>query len=93
MVRTMWSYMACALLCFVSVMAIVFLGGVQIMVTGVASLYIGRILAEVQGRPVFVVRETYGGALRAFPQPILRETRGRSALAPGDVAQPREGSA
>jgi dolichol-phosphate mannosyltransferase len=41
--------------------AIVFLGGVQITVTGVASLYIGRILTEVQGRPLYGVRETYGG--------------------------------
>ncbi len=52
---------------------IVFLGGVQIAVTGVASLYIGRILAEVQHRPLFVVRETYGGALRSFDEPVLRE--------------------
>ena len=41
--------------------AIVLIGGVQISVTGVASLYVGRILAEVQGRPLFLVRETYGG--------------------------------
>jgi glycosyltransferase involved in cell wall biosynthesis len=40
--------------------AIVLLGGVQISVTGVASLYVGRVLAEVQGRPLFLVRETYG---------------------------------
>jgi hypothetical protein len=46
---------------YVSTIAtIIFLGGVQIMVTGVASLYVGRILAEVQRRPLFVVRETYG---------------------------------
>lgn len=44
-----------------TVAAIVFLGGVQIMVTGVASLYVGRILAEVQGRPLYVIRETYDG--------------------------------
>lgn len=52
---------------------IAFLGGVQILVTGVASLYVGRILAEVQGRPLFVVRETYGGPLRAFEEPVLRD--------------------
>jgi glycosyltransferase involved in cell wall biosynthesis len=51
---------------------IVFLGGVQIAVTGIASLYIGRILAEVQQRPLFVVRETYGGELRELDQPVLR---------------------
>ena len=31
--------------------AIVLIGGVQIAVTGVARLYVGRILAEVQGPP------------------------------------------
>ena len=41
-----------------TIVAIVLLGGVQIMVTGLVSLYVGRILAEVQGRPLFVVRET-----------------------------------
>lgn len=46
-----------------TVTTIVFVGGVQIVVTGVASLYIGRILAEVQGRPLFVVREMYEGAV------------------------------
>jgi len=48
--------------CYTSLLAvIVLIGGVQIAVTGVASLYVGRILAEVQGRPLFLVRETYGG--------------------------------
>lgn len=51
---------------------IVILGGVQIAVTGVASLYIGRILGEVQKRPLFVVRETYGGPVREFEEPVLR---------------------
>lgn len=45
-----------------TVAAIAVLSGVQLMVTGIASLYIGRILAEVQGRPLFIVRETYEGA-------------------------------
>jgi dolichol-phosphate mannosyltransferase len=45
---------------YTSTMAvIVFLGGVQIVVVGVASLYIGRILTEVQRRPPWVVRSTY----------------------------------
>jgi len=34
------------------------MGGVQINVMGLASLYIGRILREVQNRPLFIVRET-----------------------------------
>lgn len=43
-----------------TITAVVLLGGIQVLVTGVACLYIGRILAEVQGRPLFVVRETVG---------------------------------
>jgi dolichol-phosphate mannosyltransferase len=35
---------------------ILLLGGVQIMVMGLATLYIGRILREVQNRPLYVVR-------------------------------------
>lgn len=37
---------------------IVFLGGVQLSVIGMASLYIGRVLREVQRRPLFVIRDT-----------------------------------
>jgi glycosyltransferase involved in cell wall biosynthesis len=38
---------------------ITFFAGIQILVIGVASLYIGRILKEVQNRPLFIVRDTY----------------------------------
>jgi glycosyltransferase involved in cell wall biosynthesis len=64
---------------------IVFLGGVQIAVTGVASLYIGRILSEVQKRPLFVVREIYGGELRAFPEPVFKDPREAAPVAPVHV--------
>lgn len=37
---------------------IVFLGGVQLSVVGMASLYIGRVLREVQHRPLYVIRDT-----------------------------------
>ena len=75
---------------------IVFLGGVQIAVTGVASLYIGRILAEVQQRPLFVVRETYGGELRALEEPVLRGRTSPATVAPPHVQeapQPRKQAA
>ncbi len=36
--------------------AIVFLGGLNLMFLGLVSLYVGRILREVQGRPRFVVK-------------------------------------
>jgi glycosyltransferase involved in cell wall biosynthesis len=51
-------------LCFVdiqlgytsTVCLIVFLAGVQLTVTGLGSLYLGRILREVQRRPLYVIR-------------------------------------
>ena len=42
-----------------NVSLITFLGGIQIMVIGFASLYIGRILREVQNRPLFIINEKY----------------------------------
>jgi len=45
---------------YVSTLAIfVLLSGVQIIVIGTASLYIGRILREVQNRPLYDIRNTY----------------------------------
>lgn len=41
-----------------TVCLIVFLGGIQLSVIGMASLYIGRILREVQRRPLYVIRDT-----------------------------------
>jgi dolichol-phosphate mannosyltransferase len=41
-----------------TICVIIFIGGVQMSVIGVASLYIGRILREVQHRPLYVIRNT-----------------------------------
>jgi glycosyltransferase involved in cell wall biosynthesis len=38
---------------------ITFIGGIQIMVVGFASLYIGRILKEVQNRPLYIINEKF----------------------------------
>jgi dolichol-phosphate mannosyltransferase len=38
---------------------ITFFGGIQIMVIGFASLYIGRILNEVQNRPLYIINEKF----------------------------------
>ncbi len=52
-------FFAEVLLGYTSTIAIVvFLGGVQLTVIGLASLYIGRILREVQRRPVYVIKST-----------------------------------
>lgn len=52
-----------------TVVAVVLVGGVQIAVIGLASLYIGRILTEVQHRPLYVVRRTYKIEAGTEPQP------------------------
>lgn len=39
-----------------------FLGGVQMLLLGVLGEYIGRIYRQIQGRPLYVVREIIGGS-------------------------------
>jgi len=39
-----------------TISVITFIGGIQILVIGLAALYIGRILKEVQNRPLYLIR-------------------------------------
>ena len=43
-------------------MIVSFLSGVNLMMSGIMGLYIGRIHAEVKGRPLYVVGERVGFA-------------------------------
>jgi dolichol-phosphate mannosyltransferase len=44
---------------YISIIAfIIFIGGTQMIMIGVSSLYIGRVLREVQNRPLYIVKNT-----------------------------------
>ncbi len=40
--------------------AVLFLGGINILATGILGEYLGRVLTEVRNRPLYLVRETHG---------------------------------
>lgn len=42
-----------------TISVIIFMGGIQIFVVGIASIYIGRILKEVQNRPLYIIKEKF----------------------------------
>jgi glycosyltransferase involved in cell wall biosynthesis len=46
-----------------TVVLLVFFGGTQLLFSGLMSLYIGRILTEVQGRPLFILRQSSDSAM------------------------------
>jgi len=49
-------------------LAVIFLGGAQIMAIGIVGEYVGRIYTEVKRRPSYVVGRTLGGQARPDPE-------------------------
>ncbi len=60
-----------------TIVVIAFLGGANMLMTGLLGLYVGRIYSEVKRRPLYVIANSVGfdSNLRRFPTLVEREAK------------------
>ncbi len=58
-----------------TVIAVLFIGGVQLICIGIIGEYVGRIYGESKRRPLYVVRERLGFDTEVKPTPRMLQTR------------------
>mgnify|MGYP005818544735 CR=1 FL=1 len=61
------------------IVCVLFLGGCQLMALAAIAEYVGRVLEQVKGRPIFIVREAVGkelGRVALFEAPGMVSRRG-----------------
>ncbi len=66
------------------IVSVTFLAGIQLLSLGVLGEYIGRIFAEVKGRPLYLVQERVGRAERGSER-LDRTVIGAGSLTGGDA--------
>ena len=59
-----------------TVIAVLFIGGVQLVCLGIIGEYVGRIYGETKRRPLYVVRERMGFDTKATASPLRRRIVG-----------------
>jgi glycosyltransferase involved in cell wall biosynthesis len=70
------------------IVTILFLGGMQLLTMGILGDYLGRVFDEVKGRPLFLIRETFGLGEASVSVPARRPSPlpRRSAAIPSESA-------
>ncbi len=74
------------------IVLVAFLGGANMLMTGVMGVYVGRIYAEVKRRPLYIVDRTVGFEAAAKPATPRRKRQAASANA-GESPSPARGAA
>lgn len=64
------------------IIAIFFMGGVQMLTLGVVGAYVGKIYAQVQQRPLYVVAKEVGGSSAPGPGVVTSQAGTEVAAAP-----------